>query len=384
MKVLIFDTCFSVNGHRIPYAGLVSEAFADCDVVVALPTQIEGEPVLEEYFSDRVNFQFFESEPQAKPLATIRESWRCLVQQIERCRPDVVAVPTGDGMAFWGGIKNLIGQSGTGGIPIDISLMRGHFRSPSDSWVNKTVSNLKWWVVTKGPWRKILLIDPRSFEELSNPALRNVVLCPDPAPPQTFSSRQESRKALGIPEKGRMIVSVGNQELRKGTDLLLQAFERATLAPDDFLVLMGKFDSPTRQLATEMLQGGSKKDRLIIRDSFVSDDELQQAVVASNLVAVPYRDVERPSGIVSRSIAWNRPLIGTDRGWIKWFIERYQAGYLTPSENLSQFSKDLESALMDCEGFEPTDLANEFRSFNTKSCYLSVWNPIANLKLQPK
>ena len=377
MKVLIFDICFSVVGHRIPYTGLVAEAFADCEVTVAFPQQLEGEPVLENYFSDRVSFQFFESEPKA---LSVRESWRCLVQQIEQCRPDMVAVPTGDGMAIWGGVKNLVGLAGTGGVPIDVSLMRGHYRSPSDSWLKKTISNFKWWLVTKGPWRKILLLDPRSFENLKNPASQNIVLCPDPAPPQKFTDRQQARVALGLPEKGRMIVSVGNQEVRKGSDLLLQAFDQADLAPDDFLVLIGKFDSKTKQLAENMLGTGIKKNRLIVRDTFVSDDELQQAVVASNLVAVPYRDVERPSGIISRSVAWSRPLIGTDRGWIKWFIERYQAGYLTPSENILQFAKDLKYALIDCEGFVTSESAEEFRRFNTESCYLRAWKQQTNLK----
>ena len=376
MRVLIFEICFFARGHRIPYAAVVAEAFADHDVIVALPAQLKDQSVLRDYFPSCVKFQFFKSEQKAKPLAGIRESWRCLTEQIKVCRPDMVAVPTADGMAFWGGIRNLIGLPATGGIPINISLMRGHFRSPSDSWVNRTISNFKWWVVTKGPWRKTLLIDPRSFHDLKNPAKCNVVLCPDPAPPQAFDSRLDCRKALAFPEKGRMIVSVGNQEFRKGTDLLLQAFERATLAPDDFLVLMGKFDSQTRHLAEQILQNGSKKDRLIVRNSFVSDDELQQAVVASNLVAVPYRDVERPSGIVSRSVAWNRPVIGTDRGWIKWFIDQYEAGYTTDPDEIPKFSQDLRLALTESEHFRPSSLAEKFQAFNSEQSYRSVWRAL--------
>ena len=148
MRVLIFEICFFARGHRIPYAAVVAEAFADHDVIVALPAQLKDQSVLRDYFPSCVKFQFFKSEQKAKPLAGIRESWRCLTEQIKVCRPDMVAVPTADGMAFWGGIRNLIGLPATGGIPINISLMRGHFRSPSDSWVNRTISNFKW-VVTK-------------------------------------------------------------------------------------------------------------------------------------------------------------------------------------------------------------------------------------------
>lgn len=139
---------------------------------------------------------------------------------------------------------------------------------------------------------------------------------------------------------------------------------------------MGKFDSQTRHLAEQILQNGSKKDRLIVRDSFVSDDELQQAVVASNLVAVPYRDVERPSGIVSRSVAWNRPVIGTDRGWIKWFIDQYEAGYTTDPDDTPKFSQDLRLALTESEHFRPSSLAEKFQAFNSEQSYRSVWRAL--------
>lgn len=374
MKVLVFDICTSVNGHRIPYAGLVAKAFTEHEVVVALPDQVADEPILNDYFSDQVQFQFFETERQSTALADVRTSWRCLVQQIKHCQPDAVAVPTGDGLAFWGGVKNLVGLSGTGRVPIDIGLMKGHFRTASDSWLKKTVNNLKWWVVTKGPWRRVLLIDPRSFEDLKNPASQNVVLCPDPAPKQKFTDRHEARVALGLPTAGRMIVSVGNQEVRKGTDLLLQAFEIANLESDDFLVLMGRFDAPTRKLADEIVQKTSLGKHLVIRDTFVSDDQLQQAVVASNLVAVPYRDVERPSGIVSRSIAWGRPILATDGGWLKWFVKHYQAGYLTQPENTPQFAEDIKVALSKSDDFHVSAAADKFRTFNTELCYLDAWN----------
>ena len=374
MKVLIFDRCFSARGHRIPYASLVAEAFTDDDVVMALPTQMQGEPILSDYFSDRIELLFFKTQQESHGIARIREAWRCLREQIKRCRPDVVAIPTGDGLAFWGGVRNLVGLAGTGGVPIDICLMRGHFRSQSDSLIKKTISNLKWWIVSKGPWRRILLVDPRSFDELKDPTSSGVELCPDPAPPQKFSDQAEARAALDLPETGRIIISVGNQEIRKGTDLLLLAFEQAQLETDDYLVLIGRFDTSIKLLAEKIMLSESVGHRLVIRDCFVSDDELQQAVIASDLVAIPYRDVERPSGIITRAVAWKRPLIGTNRGWIKWFLEKYEAGFPTLPENTDSFAKDLQHALSSCDQIISNNVADEFRSFNTKANYLKTWN----------
>jgi glycosyltransferase involved in cell wall biosynthesis len=192
-------------------------------------------------------------------------------------------------------------------------------------------------------------------------------------PQQKFTDKLEARKALELPESGRIIVSVGNQDTRKGIDLLLLAFEQANLNADDYLVLMGKFDTTVKKVAARISQNKAIGRRLVVRDRFVSDDELQQAVVASDLVAVPYRDTECPSGIISRAVAWGRPLIGTNRGWIKWFLDRYEAGFPTRPESTAQFAADLQQALLSCDQVASNHAAEEFRRFNTKANYMDAW-----------
>ena len=258
--------------------------------------------------------------------------------------------------------------------PIDISLMKGHFKSPSVPMRKRLASHMKWWVVTKGPWRRILLIDPRAFEDLADPASQRVELCPDPAPKQKFFDRTSARKALGLPLEGKIVVSVGRQDTRKGTDLLLRAFEQGKFHENTFLVLFGKCGSAIREIIESMLSDSKFEHSLIVRDKYVSDDEFEQAVVASDLVAVPYRDVERPSGIVSRAVAWGRPILATNDGWLSWFVNRYQAGYLTQPENTRQFADDLKAALSSSEDFCTSTAADEFRIFNTELCYLKAWN----------
>ena len=196
MKILVFDSGDSVSGHRIPYAALVAKSFAGCDVTVALPSELKGEPILTKFFSNQVRLEFFCAEKKVKTLGTVREAWKCLKHCIETYEPEMVAVPTADGMAFWGGLMNLLRVAKIGQTPIDISLMRGHYCSETTSWIKRFVSRAKWWVVTKGPWRRILLIDPRSFEDLSDPRSQRVELCPDPAPAQRFFDRKGARVAL--------------------------------------------------------------------------------------------------------------------------------------------------------------------------------------------
>jgi len=373
MKILIFDRCASPKGHRIPYAGLVAKSFAGYDVTVALPEQIAGDPILEEHFSPEVTFQFYQLDEQSNPYLVASKGWQAFKQEVKRCQPDAVAIPTADAISTWAGIANIFGLAGVGNVPIVISLMRGHLRSKSN-YLSKFVGHLKWWLIERGPWQNILLLDPRSFDDLRDPAGSNILLCPDPAPVQKFTVQLEARKALDLPTEGRIIASIGNQETRKGTDYLLLAFEQAQLQPNDYLILFGKFDATCKQLAEKIRSNKDVSSRIIIRDCFVSDDELQQAVIASDLVATPYRDVDRPSGVISRAVAWNRPIIGTNRGWIKWFVKKYNAGFLTQPENSSLFATDLQKALSSCKQIVSNKACDEFRRFNTEANYLVIWS----------
>ena len=220
-----------------------------------------------------------------------------------------------------------------------------------------------------------MLVDPRSFENLQQPQLSNVLLCPDPAPPQKFFDRTEARRALKLPPGGRLLVSVGNQDKRKGSDLLLRAFEQLKEKDDTSatLLMMGKFSDEIKSMLEEVSPSCKGQNQIVVRDEYVSDDQFQQAVVASDVVAVPYRDVERPSGIVSRAVAWGRPLLATDGGWLSWFINKYKAGHLTNPHDLEQFGRDIELALEASSKFELSTESSEFSKFNSAAMYRDIW-----------
>ena len=206
----------------------------------------------------------------------------------------------------------------------------------------------------------------------------NVLLCPDPAPPQKFFDRREARQALGLPVEGQLLVSIGNQEKRKGSDLLLKAFEQLNGSTFVTLLMMGKFGAEIKSMAEQVSLLCHSGNQVVIRDEYVSDDQLQQAVIASDVVAVPYRDVERPSGIVSRAVAWGRPLLATDGGWLSWFVKKYKAGHLTNPNDFEQFGRDIELALEASSKFEPSAESSEFAKFNSATMYRNIWRQAPN------
>ena len=167
--------------------------------------------------------------------------------------------------------------------------MRGNSR-PEAGWFKRIQSKFVWWLTMRGPWKRVQLIDPRAWFNCAN--RERFGLCPDPVPQQKFFDRAEARRSLGLPEDGRLIVSVGGQNKRKGSDYLLRSFARIVSEEKEYLVFIGRIDETIGQLIEELKRENSQfANRLIVRNEFVSEDEFQQAIIASDIVAAAYRSV---------------------------------------------------------------------------------------------
>ena len=233
------------------------------------------------------------------------------------------------------------------------------------------MANIKWNLIRSGPWQRILLIDPREWSNIENAESNSVYLCPDPVPRLTDLTKNDARKILGLPLNKKIIVSVGGQSVRKGVDLLVNAFATIASRANAVLVLFGKLDTTIQKIIDELAKEIS--DKIIIANRFVTDDEFQQAILASDIVAVPYRSTNQPSGIVCRCMAWNRPMLMTNQGWLKWIREKYNAGFGVNPFDCDEFSCEILAALNECDAFKVNDDADEFIKYNTEKNYKDVW-----------
>ncbi|TWU37650.1 D-inositol-3-phosphate glycosyltransferase [Novipirellula aureliae] len=373
MRVLVFEHSFKVGGHRLPYASKTASAFEGSDVLVALPSQLSGDESICRYFKHE-NVHFYEANPTSGALSNAIEAGRCLVRLVKRVRPDLVVIPTADGLATMLGMMNLLKLNGClRQINIDACLMKPQIGRPTTSMLRNWTNQLKWWITTKGPWQRLLLIDPLAWSAVKNSKASRIFLCPDPVPTQFVFDKTEARLALGLPSAGRMIVSVGGQDRRKGTDLLLRAFEVARFADQDRLVLIGKISDEIRPQIQVIQQNSVLANRLIIIDRYISEDEFQQAIIASDLVAMPYRSTDRPSGIACRCLAWGRPVIATNSGWLKWVVDDLGAGFAADPLESKEFANMLEHALDQCDRFSLTTKGQSFVEYNSEQNYAKVW-----------
>ncbi|MCO8123449.1 glycosyltransferase [Stieleria sp. TO1_6] len=369
MKILVFESATRLTGHRIPYASLVARAFETDEVIVALPQVLSNEPSLAEYFCSG-QLKFYETNIRRSFFAQAWESSRCLFQLIQELCPDRVLVPTADGMAVMGWAAKRYFRCGRDCPSLDIALMVGRRPEVGMGLREKVLNRLKWWSILCGPWQRLMLMDPRSFCELG--LNQRVILSPDPVPALQAYDKTEARRQLGIECDGRLVVSAGNQNARKGVGELINAFCDAEIGDQDRLLLIGSFSKEIRLLIAGM-RDSFRGRQLICRDQFVSDVEFSQAIVAADLVAAPYRDTERPSGVISRCIAWGVPFWGSESGWPGWAMRQFDAGYPVRRSTPESIACSLAAALDQCKQFTQCDRARLFAEFNSAENYQSVW-----------
>jgi hypothetical protein len=223
-------------------------------------------------------------------------------------------------------------------------------------------------------------MDPRAYAEVRDEHFATagrVLLAPEPVPSSEFNSKQQARQALGIEVPGRLIVSPGNQDVRKGSDVLLQAFCQAELRADDQLLIMGRCSKAVAELLAG-LEGRPRRGQIIVRDQFVSDSEFCAAVMAADLVATPYRNTLRPSGVISRCIAWGVPCWGPPQGWPGWAIRRFRAGFALDLSSPGTIADSLGRALSESTRFQRSVQAAKFADFNTAENYQRLWRHLVD------
>jgi glycosyltransferase involved in cell wall biosynthesis len=185
--------------------------------------------------------------------------------------------------------------------------------------------------------------------------------------------RQEARRRLAIPTSGRYVAMIGTLEPRKGIEELLAAVERASLADDDRVLLVGKTKPPIRELLQDQYDRLVRQQRLLVIDRYVSDDELGAAFFAADVVAVTHPRQIGSSGTLVRAAAAERYLLTSDFGWVGWVTQQFQLGTSVNVTDVDALSAALSTALECSHEYRHTEAANRFCQYHTVENQKAHW-----------
>jgi len=160
--------------------------------------------------------------------------------------------------------------------------------------------------------------------------------------------RLRARQILGLPESERLFSALGFIRAYKGYDLLADVWERlGEMAP--WLLVSGEVPLAEPRPELERLR---TLPRAIVRLGYMSDEELQLAVSASDAVLLPYA-AGSDSGLLHLARAVGVPVIASDAPQLAAAVTAARAGIVVP-RSVDEWSRAVTAPLPPAPPKPPT------------------------------
>jgi glycosyltransferase involved in cell wall biosynthesis len=298
---------------------------------------------------------------------------------VARHKPQRVLVPLGDGILPLLGIYASLGRwCVPEQIHVEFALIRANFSYPARS----TLERARFWakeLAIAAPIGQdmLLLIDPVAFENIrarGSSLAGKIRLVPEPLDDFEPVGKAEARRRLGIPENGRYIGCTGLLDTRKGIDHLIRGFAAANLAGTDRLLLAGVVDKEVAGLVGGKINELAAQGRFTIMDRYLSDEELNLAICAMDVVAATYWTGHRaPSGIVNRAAVMGRHVLASRFGWSDFMVPEFGLGTLTDVNDPKKFANDIAETLERSVSFVQSPKTARLREFLSPANFAASW-----------
>ena len=164
----------------------------------------------------------------------------------------------------------------------------------------------------------------------------------DPFRPFVKHTKQEARKLLGLPLDRTIYVHLGSDERRKGLLDTLKVMDEMDTHPP-LLIRAGKLKKHTSKHKTLIDRLVASK-KLLCLNEWITEETFDLVMQAADYVLLPYQSFPDSSGILSRAIGHQIPVIASDYGLIGERVNKYGCGYIYPNRDM----KALGRLLMEC------------------------------------
>jgi glycosyltransferase involved in cell wall biosynthesis len=380
MRALIVEP--DLAGHHAPYLAHMIEALAELGVhtTVAVPTDTHDRVEYTTHLQalrDEADFQCVLDVGAARSATAAYAKNAAIRDAIRRFEPDHLLVPYIDGVTQ---VATLLGASGAPTIPRGLFaeglLFRGGFAYGGLTRRERLQHAVSRSLLSFSPWTVLHFLDPLPFEHVRHDERLSARarLMPDPVEPAPRVSRAEARRALGLEEDGRYVVLAGGIDRRKGADLLLDAFRAANLAATDRLLLAGPLAPDVRALLVGDLKPLIAAKRIVLLDRYLPNEELLLAIVAADLVCVPYPRHIGSASILIRAAAAERPVLSSSFGWVAHMTARFGLGWSCDVRQRDALARALGPALDRAASWQRGEAGARFAAYHSVGNFRAHWS----------
>ncbi len=150
--------------------------------------------------------------------------------------------------------------------------------------------------------------------------------------------RSEARRALGLAPDEKLLLFYGFIRAYKGLDLLLDAFDQ--LRGPYRLMIAGEAYEPFAPYAAR-IAASPFSSAIEVRERYISDEETRLLFSAADACVLPYHHATQ-SGIALIAYQFRLPMLATDVGGLKEYVENGVNGILVPPEDKAALARGIE------------------------------------------
>jgi len=130
------------------------------------------------------------------------------------------------------------------------------------------------------------------------------------------------RQKLGLPEKGKILLSFGNIRPYKGLDCLIEAMPQVTnFVADAHLLIAGQNWGNWEESYGHLIQHYGIEQHVTVLLGYIPMSEVADIFQATDLVVLPYREFDAQSGVGNIALAFELPLVVTNVGGLAELVD---------------------------------------------------------------
>ena len=356
-RVMIFEPL--LTGHRALYVQTLITYLSELgrEIVVVLPRHgratKEFATVLEP-LSHIAQYEFTIPSIEREGPQRLKQV-RALVRSVRENSPALVLIPTADYLAQWCVcLWCLAWAPQFWSTQLHVNLIALPFGYPVESF-RDVVKRLAYGVLLAiAPIRRTTTIDEINLQA-SWPVVPKVTrmrYAPEPIPVPKIPSKELERQRLHLPADRALIGVVGMIDDRKELGLLIAAAKRPEWPSNLVVVLAGPIATASRKRISESDLG----ERLVVRDLFLSEEEVMRYIKALDCLWLVYRGHRGPSATLLKALALGTQVVAQQEGWIGVVAQKYRHCCLARTRSPEEIARILSVSLGDHAVFPQTDL----------------------------
>lgn len=161
--------------------------------------------------------------------------------------------------------------------------------------------------------------------------------------PNTRLTPAEAKDRLGIRQNEKVILFFGNVVPYKGLEYLVASFQQISELGGEYrLIIAGRATRYQEYWAEirERIEEGVQQGRVLLRATFIPDEETELYFKAADVLVLPYRHIYQ-SGVLFLAYGFGLPVLAADVGSLKDDIIEGKTGFLFRPEDPVDLAKTI-------------------------------------------